>query len=303
MRPERPTAAPTAEASSGPAWSLPGLREPSYSQSLERGLAILRCFTPAQPLLGIAQLADELEMSRSTVHRYAITLVALGYLEQDSSRKYRLGLRVSDLGMSALSSTGLREHAHSHLQELRQRTGYTASLAILSGREILYIDRLRSFRCEESEHELELGPGSRLPAHCTAKGKILLAHRPEREQRELLAGVTPAKRTANTITGKKALLVELLRVLEEGFAVNDQELAAGLHAIAVPVRNESREVVAAVSLAAQASRISLEEFADALAAHLISTADRISARLGYRREDEIATGSSTPQSRAPRPSV
>lgn len=285
----RPTAARTAGETDGPAWSLLGLRDPCYSQSLERGLAILCCFAPGRPRLGIAELAGELEMSRSTVHRYAITLVALGYLEQDSSRKYRLGLRVTDLGMSALSSTGLHEHAHPHLQELCQRTGYTTSLAVLAGREILYVDRVRSFRRDESEHELELRPGSRLPAYCTAKGKILLAHRPGPAQRELLAGRKLAKRTANTITGKEALHVELLQVLEEGFAVNDQELAPGLHAIAVPVRNESREVVAAVSLAAQASTISLEDFADALAAHLISTADRISARLGYRRTDGTAT--------------
>lgn len=97
---------------SAPAWSIPSLREPRYSQSLERGLAILGCFTPQRPVLGIADIADELGMSRSTTHRYVITLVALGYLEQGASRKYRLGLRVTDLGMSTLNSTGLREHSH-----------------------------------------------------------------------------------------------------------------------------------------------------------------------------------------------
>jgi IclR family pca regulon transcriptional regulator len=87
---------------------VPRLAEPRYSQSLERGLAILSCFTPKRPVLGIADIADELGMSRSTTHRYVITLLALGYLEQGASRKYRLGLRVTDLGMSALNSTGLR---------------------------------------------------------------------------------------------------------------------------------------------------------------------------------------------------
>src|SRR5690349_17327870 len=94
------------------AWSVPSLREPRYSQSLERGLAILSCFSARRPVLGIAEIAEDLGMSRSTTHRYVITLVALGYLEQGDSRKYRLGLRVTDLGMAALSSTGLREHAH-----------------------------------------------------------------------------------------------------------------------------------------------------------------------------------------------
>ena len=97
-------------------------------------------------MLGIADIADELGMSRSTTHRYVITLVALGYLEQGASRKYRLGLRVTDLGMSALNSTGLREHSRPYLEELRQRTSYTVNLAVLDGPEILYVDRARSFR-------------------------------------------------------------------------------------------------------------------------------------------------------------
>ncbi len=93
----------------------PSSRDPRYSQSLERGLAILACFTPPRPMLGIADLADELGMSRSTTHRYVVTLLALGYLEQETTRKYRLGLRVTDLGMSALNSTGLPEHARPYL--------------------------------------------------------------------------------------------------------------------------------------------------------------------------------------------
>jgi IclR family pca regulon transcriptional regulator len=264
-------------------WSVPALREPRFSQSLARGLAILRCFTPTRPVLGIADIADDLGMSRSTTHRYVITLVALGYLEQGASRKYRLGLRVTDLGMSALNSTGLREQAHPDLEELCQRTGYTVSLAVLDDQETLYVDRVRPFRREQSQIDLGLSPGSRLPAYCTATGKLLLAHLPEAEQRELIAEMKLTKRGPNTITSKKKLLAELDLIREDSFAVNDQELAAELHAIAAPVRDESGEVVAAVNLAASSSVISLEAMADALGPHLLSTADRISARLGYRR--------------------
>ena len=192
-----------------PAWSIPSLREPRYSQSLERGLAILGCFTPKRPVLGIADIADELGMSRSTTHRYVITLVALGYLEQGASRKYRLGLRVTDLGMSALNSTGLREHAHPYLEELRQRTSYTTNLGVLDGAEILYVDRVRSFRRGQSQIDLDLHTGSRLPAYCTAMGKLLLANLPEPEQRELIGEMKLTKRGPNTITGKKALREEL----------------------------------------------------------------------------------------------
>ncbi len=280
---QRPSAPSGAEE---PAWSVPDLREPRYSQSMERGLAILTCFTPERPVLGIADIADELEMSRSTTHRYVTTLTALGYLEQGASRKYRLGLRVTDLGMSALSATGLREHAHPYLEELRQRTSYTTSLALLDGPEILYIDRVRSFRRGQNKIDLELHPGSRLPAYCTAMGKLLLANLPEDEQRELIAEMTLTKRGPNTITSKKGLARELGQIRKEALAVNDEELAPGLYAIAAPVRNEAREVSAAVSLAAHSSMISLAELVDALTPHLVSTADRVSARLGYRRDDE-----------------
>jgi IclR family pca regulon transcriptional regulator len=269
-----------------PAWSIPSLREPRYSQSLERGLAILGCFTPQRPVLGIADIADELGMSRSTTHRYVITLVALGYLEQGASRKYRLGLRVTDLGMSALNSTGLREHSHPYLEELRQRTSYTVNLSVLDGPEILYVDRARSFRRGQSKIDLGLHPGSRLPAYCTSMGKLLLAYLPEPEQRDLFSEMKLTKRAPNTITSKRALREELDEVAGAGFAVNDEELAAELHSISAPVRNESREVVAAVNMAAHSSMISLEELVDALGPHLVSTADRISARLGFRRDDE-----------------
>ena len=269
-----------------PAWSIPSLREPRYSQSLERGLAILGCFTPKRPVLGIADIADDLGMSRSTTHRYVITLVALGYLEQGASRKYRLGLRVTDLGMSALNSTGLREHAHPYLEELRQRTSYTTSLGVLEGTDVLYVDRVRSFRRGQGAVDQGLHTGSRLPAYCTAMGKLLLANLPDAQQRELTAAMKLGKRGPNTITSKKALREELEEIQAAGFAVNDQELAPDLYAIAAPVRNEARDVVAAASLAAPASLISLEELVDALGPHLVSTADRISARLGYRRDDE-----------------
>jgi IclR family transcriptional regulator, pca regulon regulatory protein len=271
---------------SEPSWSHPGLREPRYSQSLERGLAILSCFTPQRPVLGIADIADELGMSRSTTHRYVITLVALGYLEQGASRKYRLGLRVTDLGMSALNSTGLREHAHPYLEELRQRTSYTTSIGVLDSTDVLFVDRVRSFRRGKNSVELNLHVGSRVPAYCTSIGKLLLANLPEREQRELIAQMTLTKRARNTITSKKALRDELDEIQEAGFAVDDQELVANVYAIAAPVRNDTHETIAAVGLAAPSTIISLEELVDALGPHLVSTADRISARLGYRRADE-----------------
>ena len=274
------------EAGKGPAWSEREEREPRYSQSLERGLAILSYFTSSRPTLGIADIADGLGMSRSTTHRYVITLVALGYLEQGASRKYRLGPRVTDLGISAIDSTGLRERAHPSLEELRQRTSHTASLAVLDGDEVLYVDHARGFRRDQGKIDLDLSPGSRLPAHCTAMGKLLLAYLPEHEQRELLASLQLTKHGPNTITAKQTLREQLEQIRKDGLAVNDQELDPELRSIAAPVRDRTGAVRAAVNLAAPSSAVALAELVDALGPQLVATADNISAQLGYSRDDD-----------------
>jgi IclR family pca regulon transcriptional regulator len=265
---------------------VPRLREPRYSQSLERGLAILTCFSPQRPVMGIADIADELGMSRSTTHRYVITLVELGYLEQGASRKYRLGRRVTDLGMSALNSMSLREQARPDLEALRRETRFTVDLAILDGSEILCVDRVRGSRAGQYKIDFDLHVGSRLPASCTALGKLLLAYLPDVEQQALIASLKLAKGGPNAISSKKALKAELGQISEEGLAVDDEELARQVQAIAAPVRSSDGEVIAAVDLVGSRSMISVDELVVSLSPHLIATADRISARLGFRRDDE-----------------
>jgi IclR family transcriptional regulator, pca regulon regulatory protein len=267
-------------------WRIPDLSEPRYSQSLERGLAILECFTPETPVLGIADVAERLGMSRSTTHRYVITLLALGYLRQGARRKYRLGLRVTELGMAALNETSLREQAHADLAELAHRSGYATSIALLEDDEIVYVDRVQGFRRRQRVPGPDVQAGARLPAYCTALGKVLLAHLPEQQRREALSHADLKRRGPNTIVTKGMLRDELAQVLEEGLAVEDQELASGRVAIAAPVFDEAGEITAAIDLTAGAPGIAVEELADALGAHLISTADRISSRLGNRRESE-----------------
>ncbi|MGH2852808.1 MAG: IclR family transcriptional regulator [Solirubrobacteraceae bacterium] len=270
--------------------AIPILNEPRFSQSLERGLAILGCFTPARPVLGIADLADELGMSRSTTHRYVITLARLGYLEQGARRKYSLALRVTDLGISAMSAMDLHEHAHFYLEELCTRTGFTVSAAVLDGPEIRLVDWLRGARRGQRLIDLDLAPGSQLPVHCTAAGKLLLANLPDQLQREWLADLQLAKRAPNTIRSKTALRQELQQIREAPLAVAEEELAPDLYEIAAPIRSSAGETIAAASMTAHSSMISMEELVDALGPHLISTADRISARLGYRRDDERVGG-------------
>ncbi len=224
-------------------------------------------------------MADETGMSRSTTHRYVVTLVALGFLEQGASRKYRLGLRAGDLGMAALNSMGLREPSRPYLEGLRERTSFTASLSVLYGTEILYVERARSFRRGQHRIDLNLRLGARLPAYCTAMGKVLLANLPKSEQDELIASMTFLRRGPNTIRSKMALRMELEQVLEDGMAVNDEELAEGLVSVAVPIITESGGRVAAINLVAHTSMISLEGMVEQLSPYLLAAAQNISLGL------------------------
>lgn len=272
----------TKSGSDVPEWAIPQLREPRYSQSLERGLAILGCFTPEQPVLGIAEIADELGMSRSTTHRYVITLLALGYLDQEPSRKYRLGLRVTDLGMNALNSMGMRENAHPYLEALVRRTNFTCGIAVLDGIEIIYLDRVRAHRRGYNKSSLTINSGSRLAAAVTATGKLLLANLPDPEQTTCLSEIKLKKCGPNTILTKTELRNEFLAIGELGLATDDEELETGFCSIAVAIRDESKDVVGAIDLVAPRTAIGLPELVSALGPHLRATADDISARLGYR---------------------
>jgi IclR family pca regulon transcriptional regulator len=254
-------------------------RPTSYSQSLERGLAILSAFKPARPLLGISELARALELNRSTAHRYVGTLAALGYLQQDrATRKYRLGPRVLDLGFSAINSMTLPELARPHLQHLSEETGHTVNMAILDGTEIVYVERVRG----PSEIDLNLHVGSRLPAYCTSMGKVLLAYLAPEVRAQAVGAMELVRRGPNTVTEREALCAELDRVRDAGLAVNDEELAAGLRSIAVPVRTRSGEVEAAINLAVHRTTVPMNELVARLAPLLRRTAAEISARAGYR---------------------
>src|SRR4249919_2859687 len=254
-----------------------------YSQSLERGLAILSSFSPARPLLGISELARTVDLTRSTAHRYVATLAELRYLEQDPvTRKYRLGPRVLDLGFSAINSMELRAIAAPHLQQLSDSTGHTVNMGVLDGVDIVYIERCRSSQVGQREIDLDLHVGSRLPAYCTSLGKVLLAFLPPEEQAELIGRMQLVDRGPNTITTKAGLVAELKRVRQRGVALNNEELAYGLRSMAVPVRSQAGEAVAAINMAVHRSMMSMEDLVDRLSPALERTASEVSARLGHR---------------------
>jgi IclR family pca regulon transcriptional regulator len=260
-------------------------RDASTSQSLERGLAILSTFTATRPLLGVTELAREVGLSRSSAHRYIATLAKLGYLEQEAStRRYRLGPRVVDLGFSAINSMELRQLAAPDLQALSDSTGRTVNMAVLDGADIVYIERCRSASQGQREIDLNLHVGSRLPAYCTSMGKVLLAGLPDGELDARIDRIDFQRRGPNTITARSALRKELALVRERGLAVNNEELAHGLRSIAAPLRGQGGEVVAAINLAAHRSLVSMEDLTVRLAPALQATARGISTRIGFRAD-------------------
>lgn len=254
-------------------------RRGRFSSSLRAGLAILNCFSAERPVLGIAKLADELNMSRSTTHRYASTLVALGYLEQDHARRYRLAPRVADVGMSVLDSMALRGKAREHLRELREQTGRTVSLAVLDGGRVRYVERLPGWRRGQYAVGLDLGVGASMPAHCTAMGKVLLANLPEEERERCIGELKLVRRGPNGITSKRALREELEQVRAEGFALGDEELAPGVRTIAAPVVGVDGEVVAAIGIPVPADAFSVADLRAELGPPLSAAAKRISTAL------------------------
>jgi IclR family transcriptional regulator, pca regulon regulatory protein len=250
------------------------------SQSLERGLAVLCAFTPDRPALGISDLARELTLTRSTAHRYVATLAALGFLDQDeSTRKYRLGPRVLDLGFSVLGSLGLREIAAPHLRRLTDSTGHTSNLAIRDDTDVILIDRVRGRPGRYHHLEFTLHVGSRIPAYCSATGKALLAYLPRPDLGHLLDRMDLVQRGPRTQTNKKALLAELDQVRRSGLAVNDEELESALRSIAAPVRARSGEVVAAVNVAIPWSPVTMSELVARLGPTIQATANEIAARV------------------------
>jgi IclR family transcriptional regulator, pca regulon regulatory protein len=251
-----------------------------FSSSLVAGLSMLTSFTAEHSVRGIAEMAEDLDLGRSTTHRYATTLVTLGYLEQGPSRKYRLSSRVCDVGLSLLDSMVVRRVAREHLRALRAQTGRTVSLGVLGGAEVAYIDRCQGSRRGQYAVDVGIGPGTCLPVYCSAAGKALLACLPAAEQRDLIAGLRLTKRGPKSIATKTALREELERVVVRGVAMEDEELLAGRRAIAAVVVDGEDSAVAAVELAVPASAYAGERLLKELGPKVTTTARRITEALG-----------------------
>jgi IclR family pca regulon transcriptional regulator len=171
-----------------------------------------------------------------------------------------------------------------HLQALSDETGYAASMAVLDGPDIVYVERCRSRRTAGVAVDLNLHVGSRLPAYCTSMGKVLLAYRDPAALRTLLDRTDLARRGPKTITVREQLMSALAKVRQRGVAVSDEELAPGLRSLGAPVRDRSGYVVAAINVAVHLTTwtTSVESVVSRLEGPLLRTAAEISTQMGYR---------------------
>ncbi len=247
-------------------------------EALARGLEILALFSSERPTLAFPQIVALLGMHKSTVYRMIATLESSHFLEQDPiTRQYRPGIRVLQLGFTAINSMELHQAAHPHLEKLAQLLGETVSMAVLDDFRTIYVDRIRN----QSIVGVVMNVGSSLPAHCSSLGKVLLADLPQSELDSLLAVHELAAYTPQTITDPQDLSEELGKIRQAGYAIGDEELALGLRAVSAPLRDATRRAVAAVNVTGLADRMSYQRIEEEIIPALLGAVRRISSALGY----------------------
>jgi IclR family acetate operon transcriptional repressor len=244
--------------------------------TLARGLDVLELFPRLGPELTQKQISSELGLAMPTVHRLTSALGERGYLVRDErTRAFRLGMEVARLLPPLLSGMQLPDLAREHLRALADETGETVNLAVLSGGDVVYL-------ASETGGNLltpRTAVGMRLPAHCTALGKCLLAQLDDADARAA-AGREPYRRlTRRTRTTWKGLAGELHRVRESGIAVSDEEYEIGLASLAVPLRPPAERGPAAINVSLPVSRATAEA-RERIAAGLRRAADAIAAAAG-----------------------
>jgi len=201
----------------------------------------------------------------------------LAYLERDPiTRYYRPGLKVLKLGFTALNSLEMAQIAQPYLKSLSDVCGETTNMSIRDNAEIIYVAR----NATQQIISVNLQRGSRLPAYCTSMGKAQLIDLSRQELFDLMGEGPYPKKGRNTITCLDALVSELDKVRQQGYAINDEELAAGLRSVAAPIRNYEGKVVAAINISVAGARISRQELEAHLAPQAVDTARQISTALG-----------------------
>lgn len=245
-------------------------------QSIERAVAILNAFSIEEPELGVTELAERLELHKSTVHRFMVNLEAAGLVERNPrSGRYRLGMRIFELGGLVRQRINLWDEALPFLESLVRDTGETGHVAVLDGGEAVYIERVEARRALRVPSAVGRG----YPAHATNLGKVLLADLDAQQLAAIVRERGLSAYTPNTIVDPDALEAELGDIRRRGYAVDNEEYDEGLRCIGAPVRDHSGRVVAAVGIGGPVTRITPER-TEELATLVMAAAAGLSRRLG-----------------------
>lgn len=258
-------------------------RPSNIVQSIERVSIILDVLSEYPQGLSLGHLSAETGLNKGTAHRLVSSLVFLDYVRQDAeTKRYSLGFKLVELGNRLLNQIDLRTEARPFLMELAERTKETVHLVILDRFEVLYIDKVEA-AVQPTGLRMVSMLGSRIPAHCSSVGKVLLAEMPEENVKEMAQKRGLPRRTKNTITGLSKLLKHLKLVKKNGYALDDEENEIGVRCVGAPVRNQQGEVIAAISVSVPAIRIEALMLQTEFKEWVMQTALKISEKLGYQR--------------------
>ena len=248
-----------------------------FIEALRRGINILEAFDRDSPWLGLIEIAEKVELDKSTVFRFVYTLEQLGYLERNpETKKYRPGLKVLNLGFTLLHNLGIVELAQPYLKRVHEQCGETVNMTVREGDEIVYVARVGSSQIVS----VNLSIGSRLPVHCTAMGKVQLIDMPQDALAALLGPEPYRQMTPKTVTTLGGLLADLEEARARGYGLNDEELAVGLRSVAAPIRGSGSEIVAAINISVPSMRVTRRELKTQLAPLITDAARTLSAALG-----------------------
>jgi len=251
---------------------------PYQVQVLDRALGILDLLADESPELGPSEVSECMGLHKSTVHRLLQVLERHRLIEKIAlNGKYRLGLKLFELGSKAIAQLDLRGRARQYLERLVLETGETSHICVLDGNRMLSIANVESPRTLRTPSTV----GRRTPLHCTSVGKVLLAFLPEDEQNELIKNLELTAYTRHTLTKPARLKAEFKLIRRRGYAMDDEEFEEGLMCIGAPVMDYTGRVVAAMSVAGPAFRLT-EERITAAAQSTIRAASDLSAELGYK---------------------
>ncbi len=224
--------------------------------AMGKAFSILETLTGNSHPLSMAELARETGMTKPTAHRIISVLAELGFVERDQGKRgYVEGARLIQFSLDALKATAQRNIRHSILRALADDTRETCNFGILAGAEVIYLDRVEA----KWPLGLRFEPGSPVPAHCSAIGKLLLALETSDRRDELLRAMPLTRQTRNTITKVSGLIQDLDRIRKTQVGIDDQESIDGVVCVAVPVRAEDGNLVGGLAVSAPQARVTMDD--------------------------------------------